>query len=159
MTNTKPAKSIQLDLQIATNLSSLPKRSQFKQWVTAALLELDKSGSVLIRLVDVEESASLNQQYRHKVGPTNILSFPADLPAGIKTPWLGDLVICVPLVIEEARAAGRPVTSHWAHLVIHGVLHLLGYDHIEEKDAVVMETLETKILADLSIANPYTIDY
>lgn len=158
MTNTKPAKlKIKIDLQIATSSKPLPTRSQFKQWVTTALSHLNQTGEVLIRLVDNEESAALNQQYRHKTGPTNVLSFPADLPPGIKSPLLGDLVICAPLVAEEAAAAGKPVASHWAHLVVHGVLHLLGYDHIKEEDAVVMEALEIKILGHLRLANPYEI--
>ncbi len=159
MTNTKKTKSkINIDLQNATSSQPLPTRSQFKQWVTAALSHLGKSGTVVIRIVDSNESAALNRQYRHKTGPTNVLSFPIDLPPGIESPLLGDIVICASLVTEESAKTGKTIESHWAHLVIHGVLHLLEYDHIKEEDAEVMEALEIKILKQLKFPDPYNID-
>ncbi len=156
MTNMKKAKpSINLELQIVSDSQPLPTKSQFKQWVVGALSHLGQQGEVVIRIVDKAESASLNHHYRHKIGPTNVLSFPSDLPKEVKSPLLGDLVICAPLVVEEAAAAEKPVTAHWAHLVVHGVLHLLGYDHIKDDEAVVMEALEIKILKQLKFPDPY----
>jgi probable rRNA maturation factor len=109
----------------------------------------------VIRLVDDQESAELNQQYRHKQGPTNILSFPFEAPDGFDTDLLGDLVICTPLIALEAQQQNKQLFDHWAHITIHGVLHLLGYDHIDDAEAEEMEALEIKILSRLNINNPY----
>ena len=109
-----------------------------------------------LRLVDEAESADLNQRYRGKAGPTNVLSFPFEPPPGIKGPrYLGDLVICVPVVVREAAEQGKATEAHWAHLVVHGVLHLLGYDHLDETEAQEMEALETRLLANLGFPPPY----
>ena len=109
-----------------------------------------------LRLVDEAESADLNQRYRGKAGPTNVLSFPFEPPPGIKGPrYLGDLVICVPVVAREAAEQGKAPEAHWAHLVVHGVLHLLGYDHLDEAEAQAMEALETRLLANLGFPPPY----
>jgi probable rRNA maturation factor len=108
-----------------------------------------------LRLVDRSESRELNARFRGKDQPTNVLSFPADLPPGIDIPLLGDIVICAPLVEEEARTQDKPLQEHWAHLVIHGILHLLGYDHQVEQDAIEMERIEVELLASLGIGNPY----
>jgi probable rRNA maturation factor len=146
--------NIELCLQNVSSVPEVPDESSFKQWLQPVLNRL--SGAVLtIRLVDEDESAALNLQYRHKSGPTNVLSFPADLPEEVDLPLLGDLVICAPLVQAEASEQGKSVTAHWAHLVIHGTLHLLGYDHLEESEAVEMETLEAQFLKQLGFANPY----
>ena len=108
-----------------------------------------------MRIVDEQESAELNEQYRHKSGPTNILSFPVDLPEGIELNLLGDLVICAPVLEKEALEQEKLLAHHWAHIIVHGVLHLLGYDHIDETQAELMENKEIAILNKLNINNPY----
>lgn len=148
-----------IDMQIATSAPH-PELEQFQQWVDAGLasFEDDADCELVIRLVDDVESAELNQQYRHKNGPTNILSFPFEAPAGMDMDLLGDLVICAPLIALEAAQQNKLPEHHWAHITIHGVLHLLGYDHIEDQDAEQMEALEIEILSKLGIANPYMED-
>jgi probable rRNA maturation factor len=108
-----------------------------------------------LRLVDRDESRALNLRYRGQDKPTNVLSFPAGLPCGLDLPLLGDIVICAPLVGEEAEKQHKSLQSHWAHLVIHGVLHLLGHDHQDEKEAVDMEAIEVDLLASLGFSDPY----
>jgi probable rRNA maturation factor len=110
---------------------------------------------VTIRLVDRDEMRRLNERYRGKDAATNVLSFPADLPDAVGIPLLGDVVLCAPLLIEEAQAQGKLPEAHWAHLTIHGVLHLLGHDHLDPAEAAVMEGLEIELLAGLGIGNPY----
>jgi len=145
-----------VDLQNASSVKKLPEMALFQQWVDAALNAVtNKQFELTIRLVDSAESQQLNKQYRHKDKPTNVLSFPFEVPDGIELNLLGDLVICAPVVEEEAKAQNKTMINHWAHMVIHGCLHLLGYDHINDNDANEMETLEIKILADLNISNPY----
>lgn len=147
--------ALTLDLQIVAPQYPIPTRQQFKIWVTAALQSHPKKNELVIRIVDTVESAELNQTYRHKQGPTNVLSFPFSAPPGVAAELLGDIIICAPLVQQEASAANKPLMDHWAHLVVHGVLHLLGYDHVNDQDATVMENLETKILAQLGFPDPY----
>jgi len=144
-----------LELQIATEYRDYPSEQQFQFWVDTVLSDTSVDSEIVIRLVDNEESADLNQQYRHKSGPTNILSFPFEAPEGIDMDLLGDLVVCAPLIAEEARQQGKPLLHHWAHITIHGVLHLLGYDHIEDGEADEMEALEIVLLNQLEIPNPY----
>jgi probable rRNA maturation factor len=145
---------IELDVQNATSFEPLPEPEQFSLWLETALQ--GKSGIELtLRLVDREESRELNSRYRGKNQATNVLSFPAELPPGIDLPLLGDIVVCAPLVAEEARAQNKSLQSHWAHLVIHGALHLLGHDHQGEQEAVEMEALEAELLASLGFGNPY----
>ena len=144
-----------LDIQIATEYRDYPSEQQFQLWVDTVLKDANADSEIVIRLIDNEESAELNQQYRHKVGPTNILSFPFEAPEGIEMDLLGDLAVCAPLIAEEARQQGKPLLHHWAHITIHGVLHLLGYDHIENGEADEMETLEIALLSQLNIPNPY----
>lgn len=144
-----------LDIQIATESSDYPSEQQFQGWVDTVLADRNQDSEVVIRLVDTAESAELNQQYRHKTGPTNILSFPFEVPPGIDMDLLGDLVICAPLIAEEARQQHKQPSHHWAHITIHGILHLLGYDHMAEAEAEEMEALEIKFLKLLNIANPY----
>jgi probable rRNA maturation factor len=110
---------------------------------------------VAIRIVDADEGQALNLQYRGRDYATNVLSFPADLPPGVNLPLIGDLVICAPVVAREAAEQGKKPTDHWAHMTVHGTLHLLGYDHMEDAEAEAMEALETRILAGLGIADPY----
>jgi len=145
---------IELEVQRVTDFRPLPTDRQFRRWVKAALV--GHGPSVLtLRLVDREEGRQLNRQYRGRDAATNVLSFPADLPAEVDLPLLGDIVLCAPLVVEEALAQGKSAEAHWAHLTIHGILHLLGYDHQEKEEAEVMERLEIDLLESLGIANPY----
>ncbi|MEW6038963.1 MAG: rRNA maturation RNase YbeY [Pseudomonadota bacterium] len=143
---------IDLTLQQAC-ASAVPEESALRVWAEAALEE--QHAEVVIRIVDAEESAALNSAYRGKTGPTNVLSFPFVVPAGVPNDLLGDLVICAPMVEREAAEQGKPVRDHWAHMVVHGMLHLQGYDHIEDAEAVVMENREIEILRSLGIENPY----
>jgi probable rRNA maturation factor len=143
-----------IDVQIVTQ-SDYPAPEMFQEWVDAALTARTQDSEIVLRLVDETESAELNLQYRHKKAPTNILSFPFEAPPGIELDLLGDLVICAPLIAQEAKQQHKLPAHHWAHITIHGVLHLLGYDHIEEQDAEQMEALEIEILHKLNIANPY----
>ena len=144
-----------LEIQIATEVADYPTERQFQQWVDAALAGREQDAEIVIRLVDDAESAQLNQQYRHKSGPTNILSFPVDVPEAMELDLLGDLVINAPLISLEAGQQHKQVLHHWAHITVHGVLHLLGYDHIDEQEAEQMEALEIEILKQFNIANPY----
>jgi len=132
-----------------------PEQEQFQQWAEAALTAVEDACELSIRLVDETESAELNKSYRDKEGPTNVLSFPFEAPVEIEPRLLGDLVICVPVVEREAIMQQKQNTEHWAHMVVHGCLHLLGYDHIETDEAEEMEALEIQILQSLNIANPY----
>ncbi|MEJ8567423.1 rRNA maturation RNase YbeY [Elongatibacter sediminis] len=145
---------LELDLQIATNERGVPDIARFESWVRGAAAGLE-AAELTVRVVGREESARLNERYRSKTGPTNVLSFPAELPAEIDLPLLGDIVICAPLVDEEARAQGKEPVAHWAHLVVHGVLHLRGYDHEEQAAAEHMEGLEKDILESLGFSDPY----
>jgi len=133
----------------------VPDKAQIQCWVDLALEDHDQDTEIVVRIVDVHESAQLNKQYRHKPGPTNILSFPADIPEGIGLNLLGDLVVCAPVLEREALEQHKPLAHHWAHIIIHGVLHLLGYDHLTEEDADLMENKEINILQKLNITNPY----
>src|SRR5690554_1528005 len=146
--------TIEVDIQRASEAPDQPDDDSLIRW--AALALCDKPDHELtIRLVDADESQALNSEYRHKDYPTNVLSFPADLPPELNIPLLGDLVICVPVVNREAAEQGKPREAHWAHMVIHGCLHLLGHDHIEDAEAEAMEQLERQLLAELGIADPY----
>ncbi len=145
----------QLDIQIATAADKLPTAAQFQQWVDLALADQSQTFEVTLRLVDEPESAELNLRYRHKTGATNILSFPFEVPEGIALNLLGDLVICAPVLEKEALTQHKQLLNHWAHIVIHGILHLRGYDHIEEQDAQEMEAKEIALLHTLNISNPY----
>jgi len=148
--------SLQLDIQCAS-AGPVPDEEDISRWVDAALAGCGREETeISLRLVDVEEMTALNQAYRGKAGPTNVLSFTAELPAGLALPLLGDIVICAPVVREEARRQGKPLAAHWAHMVVHGTLHLLGYDHLTEDEALAMEARETAILAALDFPCPYT---
>ena len=146
--------SIDIEVQFACSSCKVPTERQFEHWVKA-VLPANESAEVLIRLVDKEESQQLNARYRNLDKATNVLSFPADLPPEIDLPLLGDIIICGPLVEAEAAAQGKTTESHWAHLTIHGLLHLLGYDHQEEAQARAMESRETTILGQVGYPDPY----
>jgi probable rRNA maturation factor len=135
----------------------LADEAKFSNILQVVLDDLGKGeGELLIRLVDKQEIQQLNKDYRHKDKTTNVLSFPSDLPIEIDESILGDVVICIDVVIKEAQAQNKRFEDHLTHMAIHGALHLLGYDHIEEEDAVKMESLEVKILEKLKIDNPYS---
>ncbi|NOT85365.1 MAG: rRNA maturation RNase YbeY [Methylococcaceae bacterium] len=144
-----------LDIQLASDADNIPSAALFQQWLNTALSELSVSVEVLIRIVDEPEMTELNQTYRHKTGATNILSFPFEAPAGVDLNLLGDLVVCAPVLEREALAQNKSLEQHWAHIVIHGLFHLLGYDHNNEIEAEAMEALEVKALKKLHINNPY----
>lgn len=144
-----------VDLQVEIDDNDLPDEAQFTQWVEAALTDRKEEAELCIRLVDPEESRELNHQYRGKDKSTNVLSFPFEVPDDIPLNLLGDLVICADVVRREAEEQNKPLHNHWAHMVVHGTLHLIGYDHINDEDAEEMEQLEREILAQLSIPDPY----
>ena len=151
---------IELDLQNALEQQppGLPAEVEFQHWVEAAINKCaaDRDGAQLtIRLVDEAEITELNATYRNKDKPTNVLSFPFEAPPGVDIPLLGDIIICAAVVAREADEQNKPLKAHWAHMVIHGTLHLLGYDHIDDVEAEVMEGLEIALLGDLGYADPY----
>ncbi|WLQ14562.1 rRNA maturation RNase YbeY [Hahella aquimaris] len=146
--------SLDVDIQIASEEADLPSEEQLILWAQAALREAGDH-EVTIRIVDAEESQELNAQYRGKDKPTNVLSFPFENPPGLTLPLLGDLVICAPVVFSEAVEQQKTAAAHWAHMVIHGMLHLQGYDHIIDEEAEVMESLETELVTSLGFPPPY----
>lgn len=154
---------VRLDVSVGYALprAGLPAAVSFRKWVAAALHGRIREADLAIRLVDAKEGRALNRHYRGKDAPTNVLSFPADiaegvkLPKGVKMPLLGDLVLCAPVIAREAREQGKPLAAHYAHLTVHGVLHLLGWDHGDDREAECMEQLERDILAGLGIEDPY----
>ena len=150
--------SIILDLQLATEAKDLPTESQIQLWLEAAILPFQLEAEVTVRIVDEAESQQLNFDYREKNKPTNVLSFPFECPPGIELPLLGDLVICAQVVAQEAAEQNKTLSAHWAHMVVHGCLHLLGFDHINDDDATEMEAEEIQILAELGFADPYLIN-
>ncbi|WP_240223114.1 rRNA maturation RNase YbeY [Rheinheimera hassiensis] len=150
--------AIILDLQLASTADNLPTEAQVQQWLEAAILPFQAEAEVTVRIVDHAESQQLNFDYRSKDKPTNVLSFPFQCPPGIELPLLGDLVICAPVVAAEAAEQHKSLLAHWAHMVVHGSLHLLGFDHINDDDAEQMEAEEVTILQQLGITNPYLLD-
>ncbi|ODB33890.1 rRNA maturation RNase YbeY [Pseudoalteromonas sp. BMB] len=149
---------LMLDLQLACEFENLPSEAQFQLWAEHALTQFREEAELTIRIADEHESQELNSQYRGKDKPTNVLSFPFDAPPGIELPLIGDLIICPQVVYQESVEQEKTFHDHFAHMVIHGCLHLLGFDHINEQDAVEMETIEKHILASLNIADPYRDD-
>jgi len=152
-----------LDVSVSYALprAGLPAATSFRRWVAAALAGRIREADLAVRLVDAKEGRALNRHYRGKDYATNVLSFPADiadgvkLPKGVKMPLLGDLVLCAPVIAREAREQKKPLAAHYAHLAVHGTLHLLGWDHEDVREAECMEALEREILAGLGIADPY----
>lgn len=143
-----------LDLQVAAT-GVIPGRVAFIRWARAALTGVGGSVRLGVRIVGEAEAADLNARYRQRRGPTNVLAFPYDAGGFVGARLLGDLVICAPVVRAEARAAGRPEQAHWAHMVVHGIMHLRGFDHINDRDAAVMEGWESTVLTGLGFADPY----
>ncbi len=147
--------SYKINIQNVSKTKDIPQKNYFKDWVTATLQTHCDKAEITIRIVDENEMTLLNQQYRNKKGPTNILSFPYKSSANSHKLLTGDLVICVSVILQEAKLQQKTVLAHWAHLIIHGTLHLLGYDHMTEEDAYNMENLEISILKSFGFSNPY----
>ena len=153
---------LEVSVSYALPRAGLPAAVSFRRWVAAALEGRIREADLAVRIVDEKEGRALNRHYRGKDYATNVLSFPADiaegvkLPKGVKMPLLGDLVICAPVVAREASEQQKALNAHYAHLTVHGTLHLLGWDHEDEREAECMEQLEREILAGLGIADPYT---
>jgi probable rRNA maturation factor len=144
-----------VDVQYAVSADGIPGEASIRRWVEQALPAEQATAELSVRIVDEAEITALNRQYRGKDGPTNVLSFPYEAIPGVASKLLGDVVICAPVVAGESIAQDKPLEAHWAHMVIHGVLHLLGHDHHKEGEANRMETIEVKLLAELGYANPY----
>lgn len=149
----------EIEVQVAVDKAQLPTTEQLTKWATTALLGRVDSAELTIRIVDTEEMTHLNSTFRHKSYPTNILSFPFENldDDEMDIPLLGDLVICADVVNREAKEQHKTAEAHWAHIIIHGVLHLLGHDHEIETEAEIMEAIEIEILSKLGISNPYHI--
>ncbi len=148
---------LELAVRYGTGRAGVPAPGSFRRWAEAALrgARRRQPAELSIRIVDLAEGAELNHAFRGRGYATNVLSFPAEPPPGVRWALLGDLAICAPVVAREAGEQGKRARDHWAHLTVHGVLHLLGYDHLVDREAEVMEALETRILARLGIADPY----
>lgn len=158
-----PALSVGVEVQCAEGVT-LPAGACVEVWVAAALAPLPQvtAGEIALRLVAAEEGRTLNRQYRGRDAPTNVLAFPAAVPPGLPpeaTPQLGDVVICLPVLEAEAAAQGKPVLAHFAHLVVHGTLHLAGLDHDDEGEAAQMEALEREIMQGLGFPDPYLAEH
>lgn len=147
---------MKIHLDVQREVAGLPKNGELLKWLSETLsFENHSDTEITIRFVSENESAELNQQYRHKKGSTNILSFPFESPAEIELELLGDLVICSDVVKQQAKEQNKEELTHWAHMVVHGTLHLLGYDHLTEAEANIMEEKEIKILSQLGYTDPY----
>lgn len=145
--------TLDLEIQNDTNVSGVPDSTDLRRWVSHVLQ--DKPAEITLRIVDKDDSALINKQFRNKNGPTNVLSFPYEIEED--DTLHGDILICAPIVLEEAQEIGIPVLSHWAHLTVHACYHLLGYDHQRKKDADIMESLEIESLSQLGFDNPYAL--
>ncbi|SFU52810.1 probable rRNA maturation factor [Nitrosomonas eutropha] len=143
-------KTLKLTVQFAVDKTNIPGRQLFRKWATAAL---NKPAEIVIRIVGMQEGEVLNRKFRGKDSATNVLTF----VYSDDVPLLGDIVLCAPVIFREAEQQSKDLVAHYAHLTVHGVLHLQGYDHISDKDAVVMESLETKIITRLNYPDPYVI--
>jgi probable rRNA maturation factor len=148
---------VQLDVGVSYAIPrrGLPAAVSFRRWVAAALEGRILRADLAVRLVGEREGRALNRHYRGQDHATNVLSFPADLPHGVTLPLLGDIVLCAPVIARESRTQGKELNAHYAHLTVHGVLHLLGFDHGKRRDAEAMELLERDVLATLGLPDPY----
>ena len=156
---TKAPLRLEVSVHYGLSRAGIPAPASFRKWVNAALDGRLRQADLAIRIVDAREGRALNRHYRGKDHATNVLSFPAELPEGlpknVKLPLLGDLVICAPVVAREAREQKKPLAAHYAHMTVHGALHLLGWDHEDAREADCMEQLEREILATLGFSDPY----
>lgn len=155
--------SYQIDVQNALEpepkgvVNGVPSAEKLIEWASGALHDHVNDAEMTIRVVAEAEISDLNQTYRNKTGTTNVLSFPADIPEEIELPLLGDVIICAAVVAKEAKAQNKVLDAHWAHMVVHGSLHLLGYDHMNDVEAAEMESKEIEILAKFGYPNPYMV--
>ncbi|TDJ68173.1 MAG: rRNA maturation RNase YbeY [Proteobacteria bacterium] len=140
-----------------SNASELPAEAMIAHWAQAALQGHERYVEVGVRIVDESEIIELNQRFRKKAEPTNVLSFPFEDPPGTQTDVLGDVVVCAPIVSSQAQTEGKPLSAHWAHMVVHGIMHLRGYDHETPEEANAMEHMETRILEGLGFPDPYAL--
>ena len=145
-----------VDIQMASASEEAPDPQSIERWVSAAIDNQRDSTELSIRIVGTEEGRALNEQFRGSTGATNVLSFPFENESPEPLPLIGDIVICAPVVLKEAIEQNKPLNAHWAHMIIHGVLHLLGYDHQNQTDANLMESLETEIMQGLGFPPPYS---
>jgi probable rRNA maturation factor len=144
-----------IDVSYGLPRAGLPAAGTLRAYAEAALAGRREDGELSVRLVDADEGRALNRDYRDKDYATNVLSFAAELPPGVPLPILGDLVLCAPVIAREAEEQGKPLKHHYAHMLVHGVLHLLGHDHMDEAEAEAMEAIEREVLAGLGIPDPY----
>ncbi len=142
-------------VQFATGRAGCPAPATLRRWALSVLTRTGRPGAVTLRVVGVDEGAELNRTWRGKRGPTNVLSFPLEAPPGAPEPQLGDIVVCAPVIEREAAEQGKPIAAHWAHMVVHGLLHLAGHDHQAVNEATTMERLEIDLLAQLGYPDPY----
>ena len=150
-----------VDFALAADRDGLPTEAEFRRWVGAAIGGRRPAAEVSIRVVSAAEMRSLNRRWRGMDRPTNVLAFPAELPDSLPEnlgpPLLGDIVLCRDLVLEEAGAQGKSADAHWAHLTVHGALHLIGYDHGNPEEAEIMESIERETLSGLGYPDPYAV--
>jgi len=144
-----------INVEYLSNASELPAEMTISRWAQAALEGYERDVEVGVRIVDESEIIELNQRFRKKAEPTNVLSFPFEDPPGTQTDILGDVVVCAPIVASQAQMEGKPLSAYWAHMVVHGIMHLRGYDHETPKEADAMEHMETRILEGLGFPDPY----
>ena len=144
-----------IDIQNVSGIDSLPDDVLIIKWAKLALDKKHKEAEITLRIVDIAEGKELNKEWRKKDSATNVLSFPVGEPIEQVPNLLGDIVICAPIVEQEAKEQEKDIEAHWAHLIIHGILHLQGYDHESDEDANIMETKEIHILKQSGYANPY----
>lgn len=147
--------TLEVVIQRASRLRGLPSNLAMRAWIGHALRRFRRDASLTVRIVDAREGAALNRRWRGKQGPTNVLSFPAAGLAEVAPALLGDIVLCAPVLKAEAAAQKKTIAAHCAHLLVHGTLHLLGYDHDKPRQAATMERLETELLAELEFPDPY----
>jgi probable rRNA maturation factor len=147
--------SIEIDIQYATDINNLPKEDLIKEWVISSLNGYIENAELTIRIVGEAEATQLNKKWRNAQGPTNVLSFPYSNLNETAHNIQGDIVLCAPVITREAAEQRKSVNAHCAHMIVHGILHLLGYDHTNDNDAKKMESLEITILKELDIPDPY----
>ncbi len=144
-----------INVEYVSNASELPAEAMIAHWAQAALEGHERYVEVGVRIVDESEIIELNQRFRKRAEPTNVLSFPFEDPPGTQTDVLGDVVVCAPIVSSQAQTEGKPLSAHWAHMIVHGIMHLRGYDHESPEEANAMEHMETRILEGLGFPDPY----